>query len=312
MTRSAPPVLLVNPLPDAQTWLRLLAENDPELTVRVWPELPQDERPDVVVGFTIRDEHRDAVRDVRLVIVPGAGVDGVLRNTTADVAVSRVVDPGQAMTMTQYVVGAVMKYVRRLDEYGRQQRAGVWLRQPTLGPAAGRVGILGLGTLGGQVGQVLQSVGVEVIGWSRTHKSVPGITCHAGAEELPRFLAQTGILVCLLPLTDATRRLLDRDFFAQLPQGARLISVGRGEQVVEDDLIAALDSGQLAGATLDVCQTEPLPQGHPLWTHPLVDLTPHIAGTLRIEDNVAEVARQIRSFRAGGTLLSLVDRQRGY
>ncbi len=290
----------------------MTALHEPDARVRVWPDIEPDADIAVVVGFVMKPEHRATLEKAGLIIGIGAGVDGVLRNAPPHVAISRLIDDGQARTMTQYVVAAVLKYARRLDDYARQQDERVWQRRKSLAGDESRVGILGFGRLGEHVAAALRTLGFEVIGWSRSRKHIDGIECHAGESGLAPFLSRTGILVCLLPLTASTRAILDARRFAMLPRGARFINVGRGDHVVEPDLLAALDSGQLSGATLDVCIVEPLPPDHPLWTHPLVDLTPHMAGTLLIEDNVRQVMSHISKYRAGEPIPNLVDRQHGY
>jgi glyoxylate/hydroxypyruvate reductase A len=180
-------------------------------------------------------------------------------------------------------------------------------------PAASRrVGVLGLGVLGRAVLERLSAFGFSCAGWSRSPQQIEGVETYAGQEQLPAFLARTDILICLLPLTDSTRGILSRPLFDLLPRGAALINVGRGGHLGQADLLRALADGQLGQAILDVCEPEPLPPGHPFWTHPRVTLTPHIASMTQPETAVETVIGNIRHHREGLPMIGLVDRARGY
>jgi glyoxylate/hydroxypyruvate reductase A len=207
---------------------------------------------------------------------------------------------------------AVLRHHREFDRFSRAQRRKEWSYAFPLGPAERRVGVLGLGELGRAVASTLSAQGFPVAGWSRTAKEAEGITCFAGEAGLKPFLARTDILVCLLPLTAATRGILAAATFAALPQGAFVINVGRGAHLVEADLLAALASGQLAGATLDVFDQEPLPAASPLWDHPNVLITPHVASYCDPRTAADGVADNLRRLAAGEPLLNVVDRSRGY
>ncbi|HYI82632.1 MAG TPA: NAD(P)-dependent oxidoreductase, partial [Acetobacteraceae bacterium] len=193
-----------------------------------------------------------------------------------------------------------------------QQRAAVWEEIPVRPASTRRVGVMGLGVLGRAVLERLSPFGFALSGWSRSARSVPGVECHAGAEALPGFLSGCGILVCLLPLTPETRCILDRRLFDALPRGAGLVNVGRGPHLVADDLLAALDDGQLSAALLDVAEPEPLPPEHPFWRHPRIWLTPHIASQTQPETAVEAVIANLRRHAAGDALVGTVDLGRGY
>jgi glyoxylate/hydroxypyruvate reductase A len=214
--------------------------------------------------------------------------------------------------MTEYVLLAVLRHHRQFDHFEREQRAGRWsFALPPLA-ADRRIGIMGLGELGSAAARSLAAQGFPVAGWSRTAKDLPGIETFAGEQSRPAFLARTDILVCLLPLTADTAGILDAATFAGLPRGAFVINVARGAHLVEDDLIAALDAGQLAGATLDVFREEPLPADHPLWRHPKVLITPHVASYSSPLTAAPGVIRNIALACAGQPLIHQVDRDRGY
>ncbi|MCG8595552.1 MAG: glyoxylate/hydroxypyruvate reductase A [Kiloniellales bacterium] len=197
-------------------------------------------------------------------------------------------------------------------DYLAQQRARAWREISQIGPQERRVGVMGLGVLGQDAARRLLSFGFPVAGWSRSPKSLPGVTSFAGAEGLPAFLGQSDILVCLLPSTAETRGLLNAGTLAALPRGAAIVNSGRGDLIVESDLLAALDDGRIGGATLDVFAEEPLPAESPFWDHPRVVLTPHVASMTIPDSAAAAVVAQVRRFEAGQPLEHVVDMARGY
>ena len=249
----------------------------------------------------------------------GAGVDHVMSDPgLPDVPIVRVVDADLTQRMSEYVVLHCLMHLRQTRLYAVQQREGVW-RDDRDQPAAGdvRVGIMGLGVLGGDAARKLKAIGFDVAGWSRSRKSLVGIATFAGDEGLEQFLARTDILVSLLPLTDATLGILNKRLFAKLAQDGRLggpvlINAGRGGLQVEADILRALDDGTLKAVTLDVFETEPLPAGSPLWRHPAVTITPHNAAISEPNAICARIADQIRRLEAGEPLDNLVDREVGY
>jgi glyoxylate/hydroxypyruvate reductase A len=223
-----------------------------------------------------------------------------------------MIEPGIVEGMVEYVTQAVLTIHRDLTDYRLQQQQQVWRELPLKPASERRIGVLGLGVLGTAVLERLRVFGFACAGWSRSPREIEGVDCHAGEGALNGFLARTDILICLLPLTPATRGLLDAGLFAKLPRGASLIQTGRGGHLNQHDLLAALDSGQLHNAMLDVTDPEPLPAGHPLWTHPCVRITPHIASATRPESAVDVVLDNLRRHREGLPMLGQIDRTRGY
>jgi glyoxylate/hydroxypyruvate reductase len=214
--------------------------------------------------------------------------------------------------MVEYVTMAVLALHRDLLHFIAQQKAQVW-REIRITPAKRRrVGVMGLGQLGQAVLERLTAFDFPLLGWNRSMREIDGVTCYTGMGTLPDFLAQTDILVCLLPLTDETRGILNADLFARLPRGASLVNVGRGPHLVEADFLAALDSGALSGAVLDVAEPEPLPAGHPFWSHPRILVTPHNASMTTPDTAVDFVLDVIARHRRGEELPGRVDRSRGY
>ncbi|WP_102108216.1 2-hydroxyacid dehydrogenase [Oceaniglobus roseus] len=240
-----------------------------------------------------------------------AGVETVVGNPTLTQPLARMVDTGLTEGMVQWVAGHVLRHLLNLDADIKGQD-GRWT--PRLPPLARerQVGILGLGALGAASGQALAGLGFPVAGWSRREKAVPGITCHHGAEGLSEVLSTSHFLVLLLPQTPATENLLDAERIALLPEGAVILNPGRGPLIDDAALLAALDSGHLAHATLDVFRTEPLPPDHPFWAHPKVTVTPHIASETRSDTAAQTIAANIARSEAGQPLLHLVDRAAGY
>jgi glyoxylate/hydroxypyruvate reductase A len=244
----------------------------------------------------------------------GAGVDAALKALALPpgVPLVRIEDGGMGRQMDEYVSWAVLRYFRRLDDYAAQQARAEWKVHRPRKHADFAVGVMGLGVLGARVARAIAGLGFPVLGWSASRKSIEGVRSYAGAAELDAFLAATRVLVCMLPLTPDTDGLLNRVTLGKLPQGAYVVNVARGGLIVDDDLLALLDGGHLAGATLDVFNEEPLPAAHRYWTHPKVFVTPHCSALTVIDDSVAQVAGKIRRLERGGTVTGVVDRGRGY
>ena len=249
----------------------------------------------------------------------GAGVDHLFADPALpDKPIVRVVDPDLTGRMSEWVVMHALIHLRQLRRYERQQRERIWADDDDQPKAADvNVGVLGLGVLGADAAPKLKALGFAVAGWSASEKSLPGVACLHGADGLDRMLARTDMLVVLLPLTEATRGIIDGSLLGKLRQGGRLggpilINAGRGGLQVEADILAALDSGRLKGASLDVFEHEPLPLASRLWSHPAVYVSPHNAAVSSPEAIAAFVAREIEAHERGEPLTNLVDRRRGY
>ena len=248
----------------------------------------------------------------------GAGVDAVLQDSSLPaVPLVRVADEDLTSRMTEYVVMHVLMHHRQQAYLANCQSKRVWAPRPQSPARAVRVGVLGLGVLGQDAARALCNLGFQVAGWSKSRKSIDGIECYAGGDQLGAFLARTDILVVLLPLTPETRGMLARHLFQQLATdgplgGPVLINAGRGGLQVDSDILAALDEGILSGATLDVFPQEPLPPDSPMWTHPKVTVTPHNAGDILPAFLATDVMAQIERYERGEPLRHLVDRRRGY
>jgi glyoxylate/hydroxypyruvate reductase A len=241
-----------------------------------------------------------------------AGVEGIVGNPTLEVPLCRMVDEGLTRGMVEWVTGHVLRYHLGIDAHLAGQD-GVW-RNGVIPPLASErgVGVLGLGELGRAVATALAGLGFDVEGWSRRPKHLPGVATRSGEAGLAAALARSEILVTLLPATPATENVLNPRTLALLPPGARVINPGRGSLIDDGALLAALDSGHVAHATLDVFREEPLPPGHPYWSHPRVTVTPHIASETRPETASEAIARNVRRGEDGLPFLHVVDRAEGY
>ena len=305
-------ILLATPRDRTETWRAALAAALPEATIALWPESPPE--PEYVLVWKPPAEMFSRARPTKAIFNLGAGVNALLdvAGLPADIPVIRLEDAGMAAQMAEYVTLAVLRAYREADAYAAQQGKGHWQPRTRIAKAEFGVGILGFGVLGRPVAEALAPFGFPLSGWSRERKTVPSVKSFAGLAELPAFLGRARVLVCLLPVTSETRGLLDRANLARLPPGAHLVNIARGEIVVDDDLIALLDSGHLAGATLDVFREEPLPSDHPFWHHPRIKVTPHTSAVTMVDESIAQIVAKIRQLERGQTVTGIVDRTRGY
>ncbi|CAB9531060.1 Glyoxylate/hydroxypyruvate reductase A [Seminavis robusta] len=253
--------------------------------------------------------------NAKVVMSLRAGLEGVATNPTLPrtVPLTRMVDPSLREGMVEYVVGNVMRYHLNMDLLWRSKNAGEWMQSESM-PLARQcaVGILGLGELGGSCADALVQLGFQVYGWSRSPRDHEGVLCYHGPTGLGQVLQESDILVLLLPNTPETHDIINRDTLAQCKPGIRIINSGRGSAIDEDALLEALDNGTVAGATLDVFKTEPLPKDHGFWKQPNVLITPHIAAKTRAHSACKVIAENIRRAEAGEPLLYVADRDTGY
>lgn len=307
-------LLFASPDDDPIAWHAALRRRLPDLEVRIYPEIGDPAEIEAALVWLPPPGLLASLPRLRAIFSLGAGVDRLLEDPTlpAELPLCRMVDPSLTASMAEFVLLHVLRYHRDLDVYEAQQRRAEWRLVLPKPAAATVVGLMGLGELGAASAGLLARHGFTVRGWSRTRKVIEGVRCFAGAEELAAFLDGVGVLVCLLPLTPATRGILNTELFARLPRGARLVNLARGAHLVEQDLLDALDTGRLAHATLDVFVREPLPKDHPFWRHPKITVTPHAASYSLPESGAELVVENLRRLREGRPLLHVVDRARGY
>jgi glyoxylate/hydroxypyruvate reductase A len=296
-----------------QEWARFFAARAPDLPFRLWPDVGDPAQIRYLAAWMPPDNIAATFPNLELVFSVGAGVDQFdVSRLPPHVPLIRMLEPGIAESMVEYVTMAVLALHRDLVHFIAQQREQTWREIQITQAAKRRVGIMGLGLLGQAVLERLKAFGFPLAGWNRSPRTIEDVSCYAGGQALSEFLARTDILVCLLPLTSETRGILNTRLFEALPRGGQLVNVGRGGHLVEADLIEALDHGVLSAAVLDVAEHEPLPAGHPFWSHPRILLTPHIASMTTPEAAVEFVLETIARHRRGEALPGHVDLDRGY
>jgi glyoxylate/hydroxypyruvate reductase A len=255
----------------------------------------------------------DAHPDLSVIISMGAGVDSLVKlRLPAGATVLRIDDGGMAVQMAEYACHAAIRHFREFAYYETSMAQGLWLPRQPRQRRDFPVGVMGLGALGARVARTLAAFDFPVNGWSRSPKSLNGVRCFSGETQLTDFLAATRMLICLLPLTPSTQDIMRRDTLMQLQPGAYVINMARGAHLVEEDLIGLLDCGHLAGATLDVFRTEPLPAGSPLRAHPRIALTPHVSAQTLREESIAQIADKLLALAEGRPVKGQVDTQLGY
>jgi glyoxylate/hydroxypyruvate reductase A len=311
-------IIYYHPFFNAQIWLDGMRKRLPEANIRQW-QSGDDKPADYALVWQPPFEMLAKRQDLRGVFALGAGVDAILSQERANpgtlpkgVPLVRLEDTGMALQMEEYAAAAALRYFRRFDEYDLQQRQGVWQYLAPHDASQFVVGVLGAGVLGGKVAERLASFGLQVRCWSRTEKHYSDVQSFFGQDQFASFLQGTQLLINLLPNTPETVGILDQSLFAQLNAGAYIINLARGAHMKEDDLLAALESGQVAAATLDVFAKEPLATDHPFWKHPRVTITPHIAAITLPEVAMDYVAQNILAIEAGKTPEGVVNMDLGY
>jgi glyoxylate/hydroxypyruvate reductase A len=305
---------------DVDLWAQTMRRQAPDLDVRIWPkDTGRIEDITYAVAWLPPPNVLKSLPNLKVIFSLGAGVDAILKDPTLPdgVPIARVNDPDLTMRMSEYVVMQVLMHHRQQRRMDENQRKRIWDCFETHAASALTIGIMGLGIMGSDSARKLAMMGFKVVGWSRTRKIIPDVECFAGAAELDSFLERTDILVCLLPHTPETTGIIDRELIRKLSHkgplgGPILINAGRGKQQVENDILTALDAGELQAATLDVFQTEPLPEDSRFWSHPRVTVTPHAAADSDPDTITAYVLGQIRRHQRGLPVENIIDPKLGY
>lgn len=307
-------ILLISTVGPMEPWLNGLKAAFPGDDVRSMPDIGDPAKVEIALVAHPNGAVFAQLRNLKLVIGLRAGVDDLLalKELRPDIPVARAQEPGGDRMIDEYVLMHVLRHHRHMPEFAAAQARREWINPGAKYAAERRVGFMGLGVIALSAAQLLRDTGFQVAAWTRTLKRESGIESFAGPDGLAPFLARTEILVNLLAVTPETANIIDAKTLAALPKGASFINVGRGEHVDDAALIAALDSGHLAHATLDVFRTEPLPKDHPFWAHSKITLMPHTARRPRAAKIIPHAVENIRRFRAGQPLLQPVDRKRGY
>ena len=299
---------------DAEGWANAIRTLDPGAEIRFWP----DSGPAADIDFVIVGGH--APGDLRVfpnlkaIQSTWAGVNHLLTdaNLPPSTPLARMVDQGLTVSMTEYIVFHALNAVREGPRLRAAQARAQWLDLDPGAPKDWVVAMMGLGVLGQDAAARLVGLGFQVRGWSRSRRVLAGVEAFSGADGLRACVAGADIAVCLLPLTDDTRGILNAEIFSALNPGAVLIHVARGAHLVEADLIDAFDSGRIGRAVIDVFATEPLPQAHPFWRDPRITVTPHVAAISRPGIGATDIVENRRRALAGAPLINQVDRSRGY
>ena len=304
-------VLVISRSPLPEKLIALFRQQLPDQDFRVWPDVGNVDDIHYALAWQPPNGELARLPKLKAILSFAAGVDHMTGDPDLPkhVPIVRAVSEASKLTMSSFCAAQVLRFHHRLDLYAEFQKQGVWKQVPPRDMSDTPVGILGLGVLGLDLAQRLRALGFPVNGWSKSAKSVDGMF---HVKQLVDCLASSMVVVCLLPLTDETRGILNASAFAAMPKGSYVINVARGGHVVVPDLIAAIDSGHLAGATLDVFELEPLPADSPLWKHPKITVTPHTSGRMssaRVASNMVEMLRQVTS---GAPLQNVVDWSKGY
>jgi glyoxylate/hydroxypyruvate reductase A len=295
-------------------WEKALKELDPGLDVSIYPNDVKREEVEFALVYHPPLGVFDKYPNLKCIASTGAGVDHILKdpNLPKDIILTRVVDRLLTQDMTSYLLAQVMCHTRNVSHYKLLQTKNEWQPKHYLDKTKISIGIMGFGELGKDAANKFKHLGFNVIGWANSPKNIDGIKVFVGNDEFNTFLNKSDILICLLPLTPETFNILNSNTFEQLPQGAFIINVARGEHLVVDDLIEAIDTGKLSGACLDVFREEPLPKEHIFWRHPRVTVTPHIASITSPESVAPQIIDNYRRLREGKPLKNIVSREKGY
>ncbi len=311
--------VFITPTWDAIAWAAAMQIAMPGRDIRVWPEMGRLQDITYAAAWLPPPDVVKSLPNLKVIFSLGAGVDAILGDPTLppEVPIVRVNDSDLTNRMSEYIVMHCLMHMRQQRRLDEQQCKKIWNNFDQNAANAMTVGVMGLGVLGTDAAKKLKMMGFNVVGWSRTPKRISGVTCYAGASELSAFLGEADILVSLLPATPETDGIINRDLIKRLSRNGPfaapiLINAGRGRQNNEVDILSALNAGELYAATLDVFRKEPLPQDHPLWSHPRVTVTPHAAADSEPAVICSYVAAQIADYEAGKPLQNLVDRKRGY
>jgi glyoxylate/hydroxypyruvate reductase A len=292
-------------------WVQGLQSALPQARVSAWS--PGAAQADWAIVWTPPQQFIDEQPGLQALFNIGAGVDALLKlQLPPGLKVVRLDDAGMSVQMAEYVCHAVIRHFRELDGYDADAQAGKWSYRKPRSRSDFPVGVMGLGVLGQRVARALRVFDFPVNGYSRSPKQLDGVRCYAGPEALPAFLQASRVLVNLMPLTPETENILNHTTLSQLQKGGYVINVARGSHLVDEDLLSLIDSGHLAGATLDVFRTEPLPAAHPFWQHPKISVTPHTSARTLREESIAQISGKILALQRGEPINGVVDPGRGY
>lgn len=284
------------------------------LDLRVWPNVGNKDEIDFALVWNHPVGVLNQFVNLKAIHSLGAGVDHIFvdADLPVNVPIARIKDPYMADDIVQYVVAYVLHYIKRVDHWHTKQVERQWSKVPPFNYSDKIIGVMGIGFLGTKAITALSHLGLKVIGWSNSAKNIENVKTYVGNSELNDFLSKTDILICMLPLTKETKYILNHDTFSHLPKGAYLINIGRGDHLVESDLLEAISNGQLSGAVLDVFSQEPLPSDHPFWTNTSIRVTPHIASVTNTSTAAPQIIENYHRILSGKNLLNQVNVSKGY
>lgn len=306
-------LVIINPK-GVEPWISALKEVDSGLDIRTFPNDSNREE----ISFALTWRHPYGIfkdyPNLKCISSMGAGVDHLLRDPDLpnNISITRLVDPYLAQDMAEFVLALIMNHLRDLNAFKIKQIESIWKPAEYLRIKNVNVGIMGVGAIGTRVATELQKTGFNVIGWARTPKEKVGMRVYSGSNEFSEFLSNTDILVSILPLTPQTKGILNKKSLELLPKNAFVINVGRGEQIIEEDLMQLISEGHLSGASLDVFSEEPLPKDNRLWKHPRINITPHIASLTNPTSVAPQIVENYYRMKEGKPLLNIVSREKGY
>ena len=307
-------LVIISQKSNQDEWVSALKKLAPEINIQIYPD--DKKREDITFALVWQPPLGVFKHYPNLMCIAstGAGVDHILKDPDIpdDVLVTKIVNEKLTNDMIGYLLAAVMNYTRNFSEYSSLKKEGNWQPKPYAARSELKIGILGMGELGRAAAINFNNLGFNVHGWARSDKTIKGIKVFIGPGSFVKFLNESSILICLLPLTNETHNILNATTFKHLPAGAYIINVARGEHLVVEDLIEALDSGQLSGACLDVFREEPLAKDHPFWKHEKILITPHIASITNIEHVAPQITDNYLRLKNGQPLLNTISRSAGY
>ncbi|WP_215226088.1 2-hydroxyacid dehydrogenase [Echinicola shivajiensis] len=302
---------IISPSRDVSPWIEIFKKESPEIPLEIYPDIQEPDKVEVAMVWQHPKGSLSQFKKLKIICSMGAGVDHILGDETIDktIPICRIVDPMLTFSMTNYVVMGVLNYHRQIQRFLADKEKQKWdMSQPEL-PV--KIGVLGVGELGGDVLDKLDYMGFEVFGYGNRPKDNFKFPYFFG-DQLGDFLKEINVMICLLPLTPKTEGFLNTELFKQCNKGTYLINVARGQHLVEEDLIPAIDKGWLSGALLDVFRKEPLPEGHDFWKHPKITFTPHIASVTNPKAAAPQIIDNYLRQKENRPLINQIDRERGY
>lgn len=304
-------IAIIAPGRDVTIWKKIIERENDSIQVEIYPEVSNPEDIEMVMLWQHPKGILETYKNVKFISSMGAGVDHILKDPSIpeDMPITRIKDEKLTFSMTNYVVMGVLNHHRRIRHFEENKLNKNWdMSHPELEV---KVGVMGVGELGGDVLDKLSYMGFEVAGYGNSQKKIFNFPYFYG-NGLPDFLNEVNVVVCLLPLTPQTDGFMDKEFFQNCQPGTYIINAARGKHLVEEDLLEALDSGHISGALLDVYREEPLPESHPFWDHPLITMTPHIASVTNPEAAAPQIAANCKRIMTGKPLKNIIDRNKGY